>query len=407
MIVNMDHMHDYNNADINVLINKNYELISKISRVQGKHMVIEIIGGQFKMNEFSCTDLLNRVRAGYETKNHNFSGAITYRDCKMMLTDIEYVYSIDTRFECILVRLFPISCLILRNAILVVVNENMKMDGFIKDICRITELYAKMGLDDRPSPRYDTPTHPKRYPSTLSGLDDGTITYNLRLPFEICVLECCFITSISHLESDHANDATDLISFENKYKILEDKVYNNKKFKDISIILHELKHPVSNLLEISTGFEELINEILDSEENIKILEFSNHLIHYSGDQSRSTLSYRQVNHDLQFLLEYIDQEVEQLSKRTKTLDNSLIHLERYINLELSITRNEMMRLEMMCGIVGVAFGLGACLSGLYGMNVVNGLENNRYAFYVITTVFLIVLSIAIYITRVIKIKHRV
>ncbi|UVC49685.1 hypothetical protein MACK_003795 [Theileria orientalis] len=400
MIVSTDHLQDYNNTDINVLINKNYELISKISRVQGKHMVIEISGGQFKMNEYSCTDLLNRVRAGYDAKNVNCSGAITYRDCKMMLTDIEYVYSIDTRFECILVRLFPISCLILRNSILVVVNENMKMDGFIKDLCRITDLYGKMTMDDRPSPRYDTSVHSKRYASSLSALDDSTITYNLRLPFEICVLECCFITSISHLESD-------LISFENKYKILEDKVYNNKKFKDISIILHELKHPVSNLLEISTGFEELINEILDSEEDIKILEFSNHVIHYAGEQMKSNLSYRPVNHDLQFLLEFIDQEVEQLSKRTKTLDNSLVHLERYINLELSITRNEMMRLEMMCGIVGVAFGLGACLSGLYGMNVVNGLEDNRYAFYVITLVFLIVLSIAIYITKLIKIKHRV
>eukprot|EP00375_Theileria_parva_P000906 XP_763576.1 hypothetical protein [Theileria parva strain Muguga] len=291
-------------SDVNKLITKNYKLISKISRVQGKHMVIEIVEGQFKMNEFSCNDLLRKVRDSYDVSDSKCDGAISYRDCKMMLSDVEFVHNIDTRFECILVRLFPLSCIILKNSVLVVVNENMKMDGFIKDLCRITQFYSRFNADNarnRTVPGSETSNNSSE--QSLVGSEESQNTFNFKLPFEICVLECCFITALSHLESD-------LIVFEEKNKILEDKVYNNKKFKDISIILHDLKHPVSNMNEMSRGFEDLINEILNCDENIKVLEFSNHILHYGSETMRNNLSYRPVNHDLQFLLEYFDQEIE-------------------------------------------------------------------------------------------------
>uniref|UniRef100_A0A3B0N1H4 Magnesium transporter n=1 Tax=Theileria annulata TaxID=5874 RepID=A0A3B0N1H4_THEAN len=414
-------------SEVNKPINKNHNLNPKIYKVQGKHMVIEIIEGRFMMNEFGCNDLLRKVRASYDISDSKCYGAITYRDCKMILSDAEFVYNVDTRFESILVRLFPVSCIILKNSVLVVVNENMKMDGFIRDLCKITHFYGHFNSDVA---KNRTPTSSETIQNSneqfLAPSEETQNTFNFNLPFEICVLECCFITALSHLESViyllHIYNmpmriyynldgmwkiSVDLVVFEEKNKILEDKVYNNKKFKDISIILHDLKHPVSNMNEMSRGFEELINEILSCDENIKVLEFSNHILHYGSETMRNNLTYRPVNHDLQFLLEYFDQEIEMLGKRARTLENSLVHIERYINLELAITRNEMMRLDVMCSILGVSFGVGACLSGLFGMNVINGLEQSRYAFTSITLAFLSVLFVAIYVTRVLQVKHRV
>ncbi|EKX72696.1 conserved hypothetical protein [Theileria equi strain WA] len=367
----------------------------KISKIQGKHMVIEVKKGQFFMNEFSCFDLLRKVKASCNIDKSRSNGHITYRDCKQMLSDAECVPNINARFECILVRLFPVSCIILMDSVLAIANENLKLDGLIKDLCHITGLYH--GATDSESCAV---ARGESIPKGDADMYAAELVSDSRFPFEVSVLECCYNTAISHLESD-------LLSVERQFRLVDDMVMNKKKYKDISIILHDIKQPVSNVLEVSKGFEELMNEILNDSENIKMLEFSNHMALYGNEPSKVHFSECSLNRDLEILLEYFDQEIEHLSKRSRTIYNSLADLERHINMELAITRNEMMRFEVMCSIIGTAFGAGACLSGLFGMNVINGFEESKFAFTVITVIFLIALFIALCITKFLHLKHRV
>lgn len=54
----------------------------------------------------------------------------------------------------------------------------------------------------------------------------------------------------------------------------------------------------------------------------------------------------------------------QMSRRSHTLGTSLSELETHLTVSLAIIRNKMMRFNLICSIVSIAFAAGACLTGL-------------------------------------------
>lgn len=358
------------------------------SGVNSKHMVMEIKGGEMTMNEYTCQTLLRKVKACCSVSDSRPSGLITYRDCKRLLSDSGYIANIDTRFQCILVRIYPVCCIILRDSVLVVANGNMNLDKFINNLCSITRDY---NLRDGPP----SSAIPAKAPS-----EDAECSVDSSLSFEIKVLECCYSTALGQLEEEMA-------TFEAKFRLVEQMLADKHKYEDINIILHELKQPVKNMNEILTGFSNMMDECLSNKNDLKLLEFDSHLLFYGPESLHSVFDGRMVNGDLENLLEYFDQEVEQMSRRSHTLGTSLSELETHLTVSLAIIRNKMMRFNLICSIVSIAFAAGACLTGLFGMNVVNSFEASHTAFIVISLVALAILVFAGVVARLLIYRHRV
>lgn len=367
----------------------------KIPMTKSKHVVIEVWNGRIHMNEFTCNDLLRKVRESYDLEDY-FTGHITYLDCKQILSDAEYLPNIDTRLNCILVRLFPVACVILRNSILVIANEFINLDPFIRKLCEVTGGGEAAWTDDNVRCSYEEFVgEGKEGPNFFQ---DGSEHSEDGKGYEAAVIECCYSVAVSHMEYD-------LAILEEKFKILEAMTKEKRKFKDISILLHELKSPVKRLGDIINGFDEVNNELLNREDDIKMLEFRNHHFAYARDQRN--VKAQHLNRDLESLIQYFDQEVEQLSKRVRNLASALSDLEGYVTMELAISRNDIMRFELIFNILAVALTFSCCISGLFGMNVVNRLEQSRSTFIIITSISLLALVLSFFFISVLRHKLQV
>jgi magnesium transporter len=80
-----------------------------------------------------------------------------------------------------------------------------------------------------------------------------------------------------------------------------------------------------------------------------------------------------------------------LDEYARQLNNTLLEIssllqrvqskQEFVTLALSSYRNRMIRMNVMIGIAGISMGMGTFVSGYFGMNVFNGLEQSHTAFY--------------------------
>ncbi|CEL95897.1 unnamed protein product [Vitrella brassicaformis CCMP3155] len=103
----------------------------------------------------------------------------------------------------------------------------------------------------------------------------------------------------------------------------------------------------------------------------------NHFEHEeAGDEPYST-------EDVELLLECYMQEVELLDHNISLLDETLDDVLQLMNLHLATVRNKVLKLDLGLNAVGVVVGFGACVGGLFGMNLRSGLEDSFTAFYAV------------------------
>ncbi|GBE62477.1 DNA ligase [Babesia ovata] len=253
----------------------------------------------------------------------------------------------------------------------------MNLDDFLRSLCKITRDYHNNSHSSRSNPA-----------QCGRGSDDADGLVDSLLPFEVKILECCYMASLSNLEEDMA-------AIEDKFRVVEQMVHEKRRYQEINMILHHLKQPVVNMSEILKGFTEMMDEYLNDEDSMKLLEFESHMLFYGPETLRIGFEDRTVNRDLENLMEYFDQEVDQMARRSRTLGTSLNELEKHITVALAIKRNEMMRFELICSVLSTAFGAGACLTGIFGMNVVNRFEESHTAFIVISVIALLITCFAV------------
>jgi len=96
----------------------------------------------------------------------------------------------------------------------------------------------------------------------------------------------------------------------------------------------------------------------------------------AGDEPYST-------EDVELLLECYMQEAELLDHNISLLDETLDDVLQLMNLHLATVRNRVLKLDLGLNAVGVVVGFGACVGGLFGMNLRSGLEDSFTAFYAV------------------------
>ncbi|KOB86864.1 hypothetical protein PFDG_02428 [Plasmodium falciparum Dd2] len=71
------------------------------------------------------------------------------------------------------------------------------------------------------------------------------------------------------------------------------------------------------------------------------------------------------------LFEYFDQELNQLHDQVKHLYDLMINLENKIISDLSLSRNNLIRMDIVISLINSGFGIGTLITGVFGMNLKN------------------------------------
>ena len=89
--------------------------------------------------------------------------------------------------------------------------------------------------------------------------------------------------------------------------------------------------------------------------------------------------------EVEVLLESYLADLEDMRTTIRNIKSSIDDTNQYINAHLGTLRNEIISWSLYMEMTGVCLGAGSLASGLMGMNLIHGLEENPYAFYVFTS----------------------
>ena len=152
---------------------------------------------------------------------------------------------------------------------------------------------------------------------------------------------------------------------------------------------------ISNVTLSSPGLDALSNCRRSLESLIQDLTQINNLLEDVTDDTDtviefSTLFERSVNNLLDtFLIEF-----DSILAEAKQASSVAVSIQNQFALELDKVRNTYLRLDIFVSIVDLFCSLGAMFGGLLGMNLNNGLEENRGGLW-IATLFIMVISSAV------------
>ena len=86
--------------------------------------------------------------------------------------------------------------------------------------------------------------------------------------------------------------------------------------------------------------------------------------------------------DIELLLEAYCADFEEIQAEIKTFKEMIEDTNQFIGAHLDTVRNSMIRMSLFLEVGAVALGSGAVVGGVFGMNLLNGLESHPSAFYV-------------------------
>ena len=84
--------------------------------------------------------------------------------------------------------------------------------------------------------------------------------------------------------------------------------------------------------------------------------------------------------EIQQLFEAHLADLEDIVTETKIFNDMIEDTDQFISAHLDSVRNEIIKLSLFIEIGGLIMGVGAVVSGIFGMNLHNTLEEHPYAF---------------------------
>ena len=86
--------------------------------------------------------------------------------------------------------------------------------------------------------------------------------------------------------------------------------------------------------------------------------------------------------DMELLLEAYCADFEEIQAEIKTFKEMIEDTNQFIGAHLDSVRNSMIRMSLFLEVGAVALGSGAVVGGVFGMNLLHGLESHPTAFYI-------------------------
>jgi len=118
--------------------------------------------------------------------------------------------------------------------------------------------------------------------------------------------------------------------------------------------------------------EEALEEVLEQDEDLTAM----HLTDKKENRHRELSDHE----DLEILLETFAKQVEEVVNEAENIQSNVQSTQEIVELILDSNRNALLSLDLQVSIWTMGLGVGTLLAGLFGMNLKSHMEENDFAF---------------------------
>eukprot|EP00918_Siedleckia_nematoides_P030196 GHVU01065308.1.p1 GENE.GHVU01065308.1~~GHVU01065308.1.p1 ORF type:complete len:597 (-),score=101.21 GHVU01065308.1:3086-4876(-) len=313
-----------------------------------KLRVVHIAGGVSKTCEMQTPELLRKIHMQNKraTLEDTRAGSLKLRDLRQVCTNSGLVGqrpSIEVRRSCILVHLPPTRGIIVHKGIYLIDVLDHGGDGPASSLERERN---HSGLQEK-----------------LENVSDMKASG----PFELSALEALLIevcgaarTRVLTLQERVVKAMAGVEVAQNSSKLLRE--------------ISELRRAVDTTQDRVKGLRTAIKEVLEDEECVRRMEISRFWDH---PEQWNSPPETEIAEDVEMLLECYEQEIESslliCSRMEENLDDTL----QLMELHLASIRNLFLKSELGLDVVGVVVAFVGAISGMFGMNIKSGLEEDN------------------------------
>ncbi|KAI1318569.1 magnesium ion transporter [Mortierella claussenii] len=186
--------------------------------------------------------------------------------------------------------------------------------------------------------------------------------------YEFRALEAIFLSIVASLHAEMeilVNSVSSLLTH------IEEDI-DQHKLKELLQYTKKVSRFESRTLLIRDVFEEL----LDQDEDLAGL----YLTEKKEGHPRATDQHDEA----EILLEAYMKQVEEIANVVSMVKHQMHSTEDFVNVILGAKRNQLLLFELRIAMGTLGISSGALIAGLYGMNLQNYLENDPYAFFVVS-----------------------
>jgi len=305
------------------------------------------------------TEIVERIYQQTVTAENVVSGSLTYRDMRQILTDIHQVPSIEVRRHCILLCLPPVTAILLHNRVYILVNDDLKIDSLIRSLVQLSE------------------EHFKGKPATKP-----------RSTFEFAALEVLITAAFFQLNQD-------IFHLERQFETTKCVVSKGTLTLPHLEGLHEIRGIIQSYGSRVKAFDKAFDKLISNPEDMRRMELTKYLHDPFPFEAAASPQAASPNPDLEILLGYFDQEMDQFTSRVTQLQESIDNTDRLLTLRLALVRNRLMFFDLGATIASCGTAIGTCISGIFGMNLLSGLEESYPAFVVTSLIILVVFLLSL------------
>ncbi len=177
----------------------------------------------------------------------------------------------------------------------------------------------------------------------------------------------------------------------------------NHKVNKMRSVIEDLEKHVSRLLKKISGeriqdktFEDLLRlkkkiskfEIIVKENEgaaLEVLEDDEELreLCLSDKNKRSKKMIEETVDEVESVLDSFAEQLEEMSYKIGEFKENIDDTQEVLTLKMNSRRNTIIRFDLIATLVTALFSLMAVITGLYGMNIKNNLEENHEAFWIV------------------------
>ncbi|PCH44789.1 cora-domain-containing protein [Wolfiporia cocos MD-104 SS10] len=196
------------------------------------------------------------------------------------------------------------------------------------------------------------------------------------LPYEFRALESVLLSVLSALEAEMVfirNLVGGLLAE------LEDDI-DHDRFKRL---LHYSRR-LASFQNRAKLVQEALEEVLEQDEDLAAM--------YLTDKMNGNPRKLSDHEDLEVLLESFHKQVEEIVNEAENIQSNVQSTQEIVELVLDSNRNALLALDLKISIMTMGVGIGTLVAGLFGMNLKSHIEDNPYAFALMSVCSIVMAS---------------